>query len=72
MLSMLSADFTKDTHDFDDWSANLKVMFDNCNETVSDDCNVYLYAHGIFKLSPETLDLEMLLDPFEKVMRSFT
>ena len=57
---------TKDTHDFDDWSANLKVMFDNCNETVGDDCNVYLYAHGIFRLSPETLDLKMLLDPFKE------
>ena len=58
--------FAKDTHDFNDWSAYLKVMLDDCNETVCDDCNVYLYAHGIFRLTPEMLDLEMLLDPFEE------
>ena len=58
--------FAKDTHDFNDWSANLKVMLNDCNETVCDDGNVYLYAHGIFRLTPEMLDLEMLLDPLEE------
>ena len=56
----------KDTHDFDDWPTNLKVMLDDCNETACDDGNVYLYAHGILRLTPETLDLEMLLDPLEE------
>ena len=56
----------KDTHDFDDWSTNLKVMLDDCNEAVCDDSNVYLYAHGILRLAPETFDLKMLLDPFEE------
>ena len=42
---------TKDTHDFEDRPANLEVVLDNGNE---------------FRFSPETLDLEVLLDPFEE------
>ena len=56
----------KDTHDFDNWPANLKVMFDDGNEAVCDDGNMYLYTHGILRLTPETLDLKMLLDPLEE------
>ena len=56
----------KDTHDFEDGPANLEVVLNNGNEAVGDDSNVYLYADCIFGFSPETLDLEMLLDPFEK------
>ena len=56
----------KDTHDFNDWPANFKVMFDDCNETVSDDGNMYLYAHSILRLAPETFDLKMLFDPLEE------
>ena len=61
----------KDTHDFDDRPANHKVMLNDCNEAVCDDGNVYLYAHGILRLAPETFDLEMLLDPLEELMRSY-
>ena len=57
---------TKDTHDFKDGPANLEVMLNDGNETVGDDGHVYLYADRIFRFSPETLDLEVLLDPFEK------
>ena len=56
----------KDTHDFKDWSANLEVMLDDGNEAVCDDGNVNLYADCILGLSPESFDLEVLLDPFEK------
>ena len=56
----------KDTHDFNDRPANFKVMFDDCNEAVCDDSNMYLYAHGILRLTPEVLDLEMLLNPLEE------
>ena len=58
--------FSKDTHGFNDRPANLKVMLNDGNETVGDDGNVYLYAHGILRLAPKTLDLEMLLDPLEE------
>lgn len=57
---------TKDTHDFKDGSANLEVALDDGNEAVCDDCNVNLYAHRIFGFSPESFDLEMLLNPFEE------
>ena len=57
---------TKDTHDFKDGSANLEVVLDDGNETVCDDCHVNLYADRILGLSPESFDLEVLLDPFEE------
>ena len=57
---------TKDTHDFEDRPANLEVVLDDGNEAVGDDGHVYLYSDCIFRFSPETLDLEVLLDPFEE------
>ena len=56
----------KDTHDFKDWSANIEVMLDDGNETIGDDGNVNLYADCILGFSPESFDLEVLFDPFEK------
>ena len=57
---------TKNPHDFKDWSANLEAVLDDGSEAVGDDGNVNLYAHCVLGFSPESLDLEMLLDPFEK------
>lgn len=62
----------KDSHDLEDGSANLKVMLNDGNEAVGDNGHVYLYADCVFRFSPKALDLKMLLDPFEKVMRSFS
>ena len=56
----------KDTHDLKYGSANLEVMFDDCNEAVCDDGDMYLDSYRIFRLTPESFDLEMLLDPFEE------
>ena len=56
----------KDTHNFNDWSANFEFVFNDCNETVCDDCNVYLYSDCVLRFSPKLFDLEMLLNPLEK------
>ena len=56
----------KDTHDFEYGPANLEVVLDDGNEAVGDDSHMYLYADCILGFSPETFDLEVLLDPFEK------
>ena len=56
----------KDTHDLEHRSANLEVVFNDSNEAISDDGDMNLDADGIFRLSPKSLDSEMLLDPFEK------
>ena len=58
----------KDTHDLEHRSSNLEVVLDDGNEAVGDDGDVNLYAHSILGFSPEPLDLEMLLDPFEEIM----
>ena len=44
----------------------MEVVLDNCNEAVCDDGDVNLYPDSIFGITPERLDLEMLLDPFEE------
>ncbi len=56
----------KNAHDFEYEAANLEVMLDNGNEAVGDDDHVFWYADRIFRFSPETIDLELLFDPFER------
>lgn len=56
----------KDAHDFDNRPANLEVVFDDSNEAVSNDGNVYLDTHCVLGLSPKSFDLKMLFNPFEK------
>ena len=57
---------SEDTHDLNDWPADLIIMFNDTNETVCDDSNMDLNTDGILALAPEGPDLEMLLDPFEE------
>lgn len=40
----------KDAHDFDNRPANLEVVFDDSNEAVSNDGNVYLDTHCVLGL----------------------
>ena len=56
----------KDAHDFKHWPAHLEVVLDDGNEAVGDNGDMYLDADGVLRLSPEPLDLEVLLDPLEK------
>ena len=57
---------TQDPHDLHDGAAKFEVVFDDSDETVCDDGNMNLDAYRIVALSPERLDLEVLLDPFEE------
>ena len=57
---------SKDAQDLEDGSVQFEVVLDDGNETVRDDGDMNLYAHGIFGLAPESFDTEMLLDPFEE------
>ena len=56
----------KDSHDFHDGTTDLHVMFDDTNEAICDDGNMYLNTDCILGFSPKSLDAEMLFDPFEK------
>ena len=56
----------QDSHDFHDGTTDLHVMFDDANETICDNGNMYLETYCILRFSPKGLDAEMLLDPFEE------
>ena len=60
------------SHDLHDWTTDLHVMFDDTNEAICDDGNMYLNTNGILGLSPKGLDAKMLLDPLEELMRSLS
>ena len=62
----------KDSHDLNDWATKLEILLNDSGVIVCDDGNVNLNAHCIIALTPDRLDLEVLLDPFEELMRSFT
>ena len=57
---------TQNAHDLVDGSADLKVVFDDSNEAIGDDGNVYLYADSILGLPPEGFDAQVLFNPLEK------
>ena len=56
----------QNSHDLNDWTTKLEVVLNDSDETVCDDGNMNLNAHCIVALTLERLDLEVLLDPFEK------
>ena len=47
-------------------------MLHNGNEAVGTDGRVNLYSDSILSCSPEFFNLEVLLEPLEKVMCSFS
>lgn len=56
----------KDTHDLNDRPVQFEVVFNNGDETIRDDGDMYLYSDCILRFSPKGFDTEMLLNPFEK------
>ena len=56
----------QDSHDLYDWAPKLEIVLNDSDETVCDNGNMNLDTHSIVTLSPERLDPEMLLDPFEE------
>ena len=62
----------QDSHEFHDGTTDLHLMFDDTNEAICDDGSMYLNTDNIFGFSPKSLDEEMLFDPFEKLIRSFS
>ena len=54
------------SHDFNYRTTNLHVMFDDTNEAICDDGNMYLNTDSILGFSPKGFDAEMLLDPLEE------
>jgi len=56
----------KDAHDLNNRSVQFEIVFNNSDETVRDDGDMYLYPDCIFRFSPKRFDTKMLLDPFEK------
>ena len=56
----------QDSHDLHDGTSKLEVVLNDSDETVCDDGHMDLNTHRIVALSPERLDLEVLLDPFEE------
>ena len=56
----------QDSHDLHDWTSKFEIVLNDSDKTVCDDGNMNLDTHGIVTFSPERLDPEVLLDPFEK------
>ena len=62
----------QDSHDLHDGTSKLEVVLNDSDETVCDDGRVYLYVDSVLAGFVEFLDMQMLLQPFEKLMRSFS
>ena len=52
----------KDSHDLND----LIIMFNDTNETLRDDGNVYLSTNCILGFTPKSLDPEILFNPLKE------
>ena len=63
---------SQNAHDLNNRPSDFMLVLNDSDETVCDDGNMDLYAYGIFTLTPKSLDSEMLLDPFVRVMQSFS
>lgn len=63
---------TQNADDLVDRPADLKVVFDDSDEAIGDNGNMYWYADSILGLAPKSFDSQVLFNPFEKIMHSFS
>ena len=54
------------SHDFIDASIEFKRSFNYCNSTVRDNSHINLYPYSILCISPEGLNAQVSLHPFEE------
>lgn len=57
---------TQDAHDLNHWSTQFEILFNDGNETVCNDGDMYLDADCICRSTPKRFDFKMLLNPFEE------
>ena len=57
---------SEDAHNLNNRPSDFEVVLDDSHKTVSDDGHMNLYSDCVFRLTPELLDLQMLLNPLEE------
>ncbi len=65
-MGFVSKRDSKNLKNFVNASLQLHIMLHYRHEAISNYGTIYLDAYRIFRCSPEFLDFEVLLDPFEK------
>jgi hypothetical protein len=56
----------EDLQDFTEFAFNPEFLLDDCDEYVDTDRNPDLGLHGILRCAVESLDVQVLFDPFEE------
>ena len=65
-MGLVGQRYSKYLKDFVDASLQFHVVLHYCHEAISDYGAIDLDADGILGCTPELLDSQMLLDPFEE------
>ncbi len=50
----------------------MHIVLDDGDKAIRDNGNMDLYSYGILGVAPKPFDAQMLLDPLEEIMRSFS
>ena len=69
-MSLVSQRDSKNLKHFIDTPLQLHIVMYDCNKAISNYGTVYLDAYCILRCSPEFLDAQMLLDPFEEQLHA--
>ena len=65
-MAFFGQDHTHGLQGFIDGHLGLGIVLNDCNHAISGDGGVDLDADSVLRLSPEPLDIEVLLHPFEE------